>query len=864
MDKLRQASQHILISQQKDISTALGGLVKAAGDVPHEAWFTDPKAVQILSTVTSTLCGKAMTQACVPQPCSDAISVLMSLTQTIAVASEAHFSDSSSDEQHRTAQLEALLEPFLYHSLHQSLKVLWAYGEDNPTLLTSVEGLMLLTYRSMPYARAAVRHALYESLKSYLASSTAEQHTIVSCVVSILSPIIRGLSSPLASHHVDDMVMYIVPLLSCKKSQTSMSAVEYFASPVTSLLRAYMSKVDVGVVSDIHVRLFRSLLSGFHEGKLYPSLGILISLHRLMEDLDGEAFDVVEDTLLDVCSRAAVSDFPGLATKGLQLFRLESFLALARRQPHRVMSSMANAFHRTNGETHWDVHVRREMLRVWDQLSGWDRVEIPGGEMGGASKSFHDMLIDAWQGDHEAVSEFHRALCAKVATDVAAEEELARQRKERQSYDVTSAAVKTATTHLNLVFGRSLGGGAFGSVHYAKMIERTVSQSLWYELAVKQLSKSTLREQDCEEALKREIAIHLRLSDASRGADGGGIVPLYHTMEDARYYYLLTQYSKYGDLYDAVLSRDGGVMDFLNTTTTSQRSSAAAAAPPIVVVRPMHVTWVRAVLRRVGRAIAFMHRHGIFYGDVKPENVLLVPDASMNGGVGAALLDFGAAMEFSEVTTATEFSGTLDYCSPEILKVLVEGNANATLNPEACDAWSYGCIIVQLLTGEVPFPGSHSVEHLALRIGATMSPEDVCFPVEVPRAVRALLSRDPAQRPSIGSVLEDPWFADVDESKVTPPAKVVAGAAFTSRNSGRRESMMWKRVAMDEVRSGALNSVCGSGTNLALPEEVDSEVQVTYKPRDCLPSAPATSSRSTVGAAGVSPYLTVMPKPMKR
>jgi serine/threonine protein kinase len=849
MDALRLASQQVLISQQKDISTALAGLVKAAADAPQDAWFTDPKAPQILSTVTSTLCGKAMSQSCVPQPCSDAISVLMSLTQTIAAAAKSFFASTSSDcSPQRTIQIETLLEPFLYHSLHQSMKVLWAYGEDHPTLLTSVEGLLLLTYRTMPYARAAVRSVLYESLKSYLASATAEQHTMVSCVASMLSPIIRGLASPLSSHHVEDMMTYIVPLLGCKKSQSSMSAVEYFASPVTSLLRAYMSKVDVTTTSEVHVRLLRSLLSGFHEGKLYPSLGILISLHRLMEDLDGEAFDDVDDVLLDVCSRAAVSDFPGLATKGLQLFGLESFLALARRQPFRVMSSMAAAVHRTNGETHWDVHVRREMLRVWELLCNWEPVELPGT---GTTKSYHQLLVDAWHGDEQAVVEFRRTLDAKVAADVAAEEELARQRKERQSYDVTAAVVRTASTHLNLVFGRSLGGGAFGTVHYAKMIERTVSQSLWYELAVKQLSKSTLREQDCEDALKREIAIHTRMSDASRGTDGGGIVPLYHAMEDARYYYLITQYSKYGDLYDAVLSRDGGVMDLLCSSTSSKARG--------VVVRPQHLTWIIAVLRRVGHSIAFLHQHNVFYGDVKPENVLLVPDARMSGGVGAALVDFGAAMNFSEVTTATEFSGTLDYCSPEILDVLVTGEANPALNPAACDAWSFGCIIVQMLTGEVPFPGSHSVEHLAKRISATTSPEDVCFPDTVPPVVRALLSRDAAKRPSLASVLQHPWFADVDETKVTPPAKVVAGAAFSSRNSGRRESMMWKRVAMDEVRTGALS---GAGTNLTLPEETEHDVQVTYKARDCMPASVA--SRSTAGAAGVSPYLTVMPKSMKR
>ena len=106
------------------------------------------------------------------------------------------------------------------------------------------------------------------------------------------------------------------------------------------------------------------------------------------------------------------------------------------------------------------------------------------------------------------------------------------------------------------------------------------------------------------------------------------------------------------------------------------------------------------IVEQICQALAYSHKKGIIHRDVKPANVIVRPD-----GV-AKLLDFGIArQERPEIDrNLTGFGnviGTVPYMAPERLR-------GASFNGRS-DIFAVGIVLFQLLTGQLPFPGSDYV-----------------------------------------------------------------------------------------------------------------------------------------------------------
>src|SRR3954471_20225145 len=104
------------------------------------------------------------------------------------------------------------------------------------------------------------------------------------------------------------------------------------------------------------------------------------------------------------------------------------------------------------------------------------------------------------------------------------------------------------------------------------------------------------------------------------------------------------------------------------------------------------------VARDVAEALAHAHQKGIIHRDLKPANVLLDTDGR------ACLCDFGMVHDFgsnevaSEPGGAVSLEGTVGYMSPAIAR----GEAEDT----RCDIYSFGALLCELLTGNVPYDGA--------------------------------------------------------------------------------------------------------------------------------------------------------------
>lgn len=143
----------------------------------------------------------------------------------------------------------------------------------------------------------------------------------------------------------------------------------------------------------------------------------------------------------------------------------------------------------------------------------------------------------------------------------------------------------------------------------------------------------------------------------------------------------------------------------------------------------------------VAVALSAIHDAGIVHRDLKPANVLL-------SGVGARVIDFGIARALdarSGLTKAGQFIGTPAYMAPELL-------VGRSVTP-ASDVFSWGCVVAFAGTGQDPFTGNTLPE--VLHRVAHEPPWLYGLDPELHDIVAQALSKDPASRPTVATLLEE-------------------------------------------------------------------------------------------------------------
>jgi len=104
------------------------------------------------------------------------------------------------------------------------------------------------------------------------------------------------------------------------------------------------------------------------------------------------------------------------------------------------------------------------------------------------------------------------------------------------------------------------------------------------------------------------------------------------------------------------------------------------------------------------RALSHAHSKGIIHRDIKPHNIMILPDGSLK------VTDFGIArLQTTQNTLTQETLGSVHYISPEQAK---GGNVDART-----DIYSLGVVMYEMLTGRLPFEGdsavSVAIQHLS-------------------------------------------------------------------------------------------------------------------------------------------------------
>ena len=140
------------------------------------------------------------------------------------------------------------------------------------------------------------------------------------------------------------------------------------------------------------------------------------------------------------------------------------------------------------------------------------------------------------------------------------------------------------------------------------------------------------------------------------------------------------------------------------------------------------------------QALGYAHSRGVLHRDVKPENILLA-------GGRALVADFGlaraiGAADYQKLTATGVMIGTVYYMSPQQLG----GDSNLD---QRADIYSLGCILYEMLTGEVPYSGL-SLSQVINRVFRAPVPSAQrlrpTIPPEVDRALTKALAKSAAER----------------------------------------------------------------------------------------------------------------------
>ncbi len=250
-------------------------------------------------------------------------------------------------------------------------------------------------------------------------------------------------------------------------------------------------------------------------------------------------------------------------------------------------------------------------------------------------------------------------------------------------------------------------------------------------------------------------------------------------------------------------------MEYIDGQTLADKVTAAGR---------LSVAEACAIARQIAQGLAAAHERGVVHRDLKPQNILVEKDSKR-----VVLMDFGLA-RLAELAgqTAEGVAGTPEYMAPEQARGReVDGRA---------DLYALGCVLYQMLTGQVVFPAETAMA-AALRHVEDPPPDPRAARPDIPawlaQLILRLLEKDPARRPAdaaeVSAALSGPpprWLGR--RRRVIAAAAVVAamaavGGSLALRHRSAPPQPRWAPVLLAHEHLGhpsVAGTISRDGTTL--------------------------------------------------
>ncbi|KAJ3692336.1 hypothetical protein LUZ60_012686 [Juncus effusus] len=163
-------------------------------------------------------------------------------------------------------------------------------------------------------------------------------------------------------------------------------------------------------------------------------------------------------------------------------------------------------------------------------------------------------------------------------------------------------------------------------------------------------------------------------------------------------------------------------------------------------------SFIRSRTYEILSGLDYLHKNCITHRDIKCQNILIGSDGR------AKIADFGCSKgEFGE-EGGFQIRGTPMFMAPEVVRGEEQG--------KEADVWALGCVIIEMATGGVPWPGFADPVSVLHHIGS--SSEAPSFPDWISEQGKDFLSkclnRDPRERWSAQKLLNHPFVAESSEN----------------------------------------------------------------------------------------------------
>ncbi|OHS94393.1 CAMK family protein kinase [Tritrichomonas foetus] len=341
-----------------------------------------------------------------------------------------------------------------------------------------------------------------------------------------------------------------------------------------------------------------------------------------------------------------------------------------------------------------------------------------------------------------------------------------------------------------------IGEGGFAVVY--KVLHIPTSEIF----ALKVIPKDLIKERADKDRLQREI-------DTMAALQHENTIMLHDFFMNDKYYYLVTDYCKGGDLFEYIY--------------TNPRLKEVQAA---------------TVFHQLVSAIAFCHSQGIVHRDLKPQNILITTFPFIK------VCDFGLCQFFNQKSNKMKtLCGSPFYAAPECLQ-------GKFYDGQLSDVWSLGVILYELVTKHHPWPVDNIPQMMkCIQAVKYTVPNDISPPcVDL---LHALLRANPNDRMKPNDILKHPWMKLATnrfrKSTTLPrlPAEVLNQLAMNAN-----------REASGEVVSPFSNKKLQSTLNSRIPvnnpqqktNQFEKYLKMTKTPRssiDCSRPSPRIRPRAT-------------------
>ena len=165
---------------------------------------------------------------------------------------------------------------------------------------------------------------------------------------------------------------------------------------------------------------------------------------------------------------------------------------------------------------------------------------------------------------------------------------------------------------------------------------------------------------------------------------------------------------------------------------------------------------IKVYAKQILTGLKYLHANGVIHKDIKGANILIHQDGTVK------LADFGCSSEIERTLTSGKnpmqngLQGSVPWMAPEVVKETGYGRRS--------DIWSFGCTILEMATGKIPWSQLNLDNQVVLLMKIALSDEIPEIPDSLSEDLKGFilscLKRNQDERPQAADLLSHKFLAE--------------------------------------------------------------------------------------------------------